>query len=78
MWWSDWFGSYAPMPWMFFGPVMVVMFFGVCVAIAFLVMRAAGAGPRNGSRALEILKERYARGEIDQAEFEERRRIVEA
>ena len=31
-----------------------------------------------GDRAVQILKERYARGEIDQAEFEKRRRFLEA
>jgi uncharacterized membrane protein len=28
--------------------------------------------------AIEILKERFARGEIDEAEFKEKRRIIEA
>jgi len=78
MWWSDWFGSYGPMPWMFFGPVMMLMFVAVGVAGIYLLLRASGPPRRRGSRAAEILMERYARGEIDQAEFEERRRILQA
>ncbi len=35
---------------------------------------AGHAGP--GDRALDVLRERFARGEIDKAEFDERRRAL--
>jgi uncharacterized membrane protein len=36
-------------------------------------------GHRDGrGGAIEILKDRFARGEIDKAEFEERRRLLDA
>jgi putative membrane protein len=72
MWWNDyyWHG-----PWMFFGPVMMVVFLAACAAIMFLMMR--GHGTRRGSAA-EILKQRYARGEIDDEEYEKRRRVLDS
>ena len=47
MWWSD----YWPMPWMFFGPVMMLVFFFLCLAILGM-MRSS-----RGGYAIEILKE---------------------
>jgi len=43
MWWyhNSWSGEYWPMPWMFFGPVMMVVFIAMCVAILLFVMRGA-------------------------------------
>ena len=67
--------NYGAMPWMFFGPVMMLIFFAVCIAVLFLVFRGVNRGSR-GDGALGILKERFARGEIDQAEFEQRRRVL--
>lgn len=74
MWWN----GYGTMPWMFFGPVMMVIFVVLCFAIMYFMMRGGMTHGRGGSHAIEILKERYARGEINQAEFEERRRLLES
>ena len=70
MWWSDWF-DHGFMAWMFFGPLMMIIFVAACVSIGYLVVRAV-----RPSRAIDILRERFARGEIDEAEFENRRRII--
>lgn len=62
-----------------FGPgdiLSVILWILVAVAIAMVVravLRGWGAAPDRGDdRATEILKERYARGEIDKKEFEDR------
>ena len=73
MWWSD----YWPMPWMFFGPIVMITFAIICMAMMFFMMRGMMHRDRGG-HAIDILKERYARGEITQTEFEERRRLLEA
>jgi putative membrane protein len=69
-WWD---GSAAPWYGMIFGPIMMIVFFVIC----FFMMRGMMHRHRGGY-ALDILKERYARGEINQTEYEERRRLLEA
>lgn len=47
----------------------------IVLAVRWLVDGARSSGRDSGEdRALSILKERYARGEIDKAEFDARRR----
>jgi putative membrane protein len=74
MWWND----YWPMPWMLFGPIIMLVFAIICMAMMFFMMRGGTVRRHRGEYAIELLKERYARGEINQAEFEERRRLLEA
>lgn len=68
-----WNGWWIAMPFM-----MIVFWILLFAAIAWLV-RGAGVAWRWGGRshALEILEERYARGEIDKEEFERRRKDLE-
>jgi len=68
----------------FFGPLMMVFWLAILVGVVVLVLRLLGIiGPgskpraRPGSDALDVLRERFARGEIDKAEFEERRTLLE-
>ncbi len=73
-WGSGWGG-------MILGPLMMIAFVAVVVAVVVLLMRWLGGGHAMGSRAAErtaidILEERFARGEIDKDEFEERRRVL--
>lgn len=67
--------------WMFLGPLMMLAFIAVIVVVVVLLLRGYGgdksrARTSSESRADDILKERFARGEIDKEEYEERRRIL--
>ena len=77
MWWSDWWSSSGAGAWMLFAPVMMFIFVAACIAVVYLVLRGGAACSGRDGRAVDILRERYARGEIDQAEFEKRRRFLE-
>lgn len=67
---------------MFFGPLIwIVIIVGVVIGVMYLV-RSQGAGgkPMIGSSKTprEILDERFARGEIDEKEYNERRRTLDS
>jgi putative membrane protein len=66
--------------WGWFAMGHVLWWVLLLVAIAALVRWTLGHGPhrsQGGSdRALDLLRERYARGEIDQQEFEARKRVL--
>jgi putative membrane protein len=63
------------------GPVMMILFVAVIVAVVVLVVRWLGGAGSGGAgtqpkAALDILEERFARGEIDKDEFEARRQAL--
>ena len=78
MWGGGWFG-------MLFGILSMFLILVAIVGGFALVARWFGAArheghppqhPYSSREPLDILKERYARGEIDKDEFEERRRVL--
>lgn len=77
MWDGGWYG-------MILGPIMMILFIAaVVVLVVFLVRwlggtsQSQGGSSRSGRNALDILDERFARGEIDKEDYEERRRSLE-
>lgn len=71
----------------FMGPIMMIVFLAVAVIVVMLIVRWMSGSNHGHTQvhaappvrtAMDILKERFARGEIDKEEFEERRRILES
>ncbi len=77
-----WTGEH-PMMWsgMFMGPVMMILMIVIIVVAVVVVLKTFGFGAHAGSsgvhdRSLAILNERFAKGEIDKAEYEERKKAL--
>lgn len=78
MWHSSWSWGH-----MIFGMAMMILFWGTIILLIVLLVRwlwghggpHAPAAPGRDT-ALDILKERFARGEIDQKEYEARRKTL--
>jgi putative membrane protein len=76
-----WHGGWAGM---ILGPVMMIAFVALIVVLVVLAVRWLGGspGPSSGGREfrdprpLDVLEDRFARGEIYKDEFEERRRVL--
>jgi putative membrane protein len=78
------FGPYGPGPWgwgwMVGGWIMMLVFSGLLIAGIVVLVRALTNGnvfgPPSHDSALEILRRRYAAGEITKDQFEEMKRTL--
>jgi uncharacterized membrane protein len=67
MWWIDHYsGAFWPMLWIMMMAMISVM---ICTATMFFIMVRGLEIRFRGENALDILKERLGRGEIDQGEY---------
>ena len=77
MMWSGW--HWMPF-WMPFWPVFMIGMIVICIIMMSVMMRHGRMQPpwlrssADGKSARDILDERYARGEIDKAEYDSKRR----
>ncbi len=75
MWGGGQWGGFG----MVLGPIfMILVLVGIVFGVVYLMRHFGGLGPVSGAgqaegRALAILRERYAKGEIDSAEYDERK-----
>lgn len=78
MWGNSQWGGFG----MILGPVfMILIVVGIVAGIIYLLRLFGATGSAVGShaahdRALVLLKERYAKGEIDSTEFAERKKLL--
>lgn len=65
---------------MIFGLLMMILFWGgIILAIVYVVRSTHSGGTNrqpNDKSPLDILNERFARGEIDKEEFEEKKKLI--
>ncbi|MBX9776916.1 MAG: SHOCT domain-containing protein [Xanthobacteraceae bacterium] len=74
-----WWDGSAPWYGMILGPIMMIGFIVLTVLIIAWALRALGLGSQSNSpdnTPLDTLKHRFARGEIDRTEYEERKKLL--
>ena len=78
------YGPYGPGPrgwgWMVGGWIMMLVFWGLLIAGVVILLRLLAGrnllGPVSHDSAVEILRRRYAAGEINKEQFEEMKRTL--
>ena len=72
-----WFGG-GPMGWWWIFMIVfwILIIAGIVLLIRWLIEQSRPSGAHKEDSALEILKKRYARGEISKEEFEEKKKDI--
>jgi len=72
--------GYEHMMWGYGGFFMLffwgILITGLVLLVRWLIQQSRSASPNQGETPIAILKKRYARGEIDNDEFEEKKKIL--
>jgi putative membrane protein len=77
----DWTSCFGGMGWgwgMGFGPFFMILFWGLIIAGAIILIRWLVDQSQGGKTALQILQERYAKGELQREEYEQKKRDLTA
>jgi putative membrane protein len=77
--WTSCFGGMNGWSWgMGFGGFFMILFWAVIIIGAVVLIRWLVDQSKDGKTALQILQERYARGELQREEYEQKKRDLTA
>jgi putative membrane protein len=62
--------------WLWLGILHMVVFWGLVILVFAALLRWLGGGRLGGWRAIDILKARYAKGELTREQFEQLKRDI--
>lgn len=70
------YGGWGSMMGYFGGGIMMIVFWVAIIYFIVWLVRNNKINGADNTKALDILKERYAKGEIDKKEFEEKKKDI--
>lgn len=77
------YSNYSPFGFGFLGPILMILFwaviiFAVIVLVRYMASKGGGKTAPKTDSVLNILKERYAKGEIDKKEYEDKKKDLQS